>query len=127
MRKQDALFLALAVGTIAFAVAFAYPAFTPESVIWYYPLDHRWAFEVKPHGVAMDFYGRTLQAAFAWCAAVLVTLPIARRVRKPAQRALLLFGAWALIATAFVMLFYGWTLYNRKPVPAALPSWYQPR
>jgi hypothetical protein len=127
MRKQDALFLALAVATIAFAFAFAYPAFTPQSVIWYYPLDHRWALALRPRGVAMDFYGRTLQAACAWCAALLVTLPIARRVRQPGQRALLLVGAWALIATVFVMLFFAWTLYNRVPVPADIPSWYRPR
>ena len=127
MRKQDALFLALAAGTIAFAMAFAYPAFTSESVIWYYPLEHRWAFEVTAHGVAMDFYGRTLQAVIAWSATFLVTLPIARRVHATGQRIPFLFGAWALTATVFVMLFYGWTLHYRIPVPAKLPSWYQPR
>ena len=127
MRKQDALFLAMAAGTVAFAIAFVYPAFTAESVIWYYPLDHRWAFELKAHGVAMDFYGRTFQAVIAWCAVFIVTMPIARRIRVASPRALLLFGAWALTATVFVMLFYGWTLHYRVPVPAEIPSWYRPR
>ncbi|HEY0255649.1 MAG TPA: hypothetical protein VGC41_29170 [Kofleriaceae bacterium] len=126
MRKQDALFLGLAAGTIAFAIAFAYSAFTAESVLWYYPVDHRWAFEVKPHGVAMDFYGRVIQASLAWCAGFVVTVVIAQRVKTAAPRAIFLFGAWAITATLFVMAFYAWTLHVRVPVPAAIPSGYQP-
>jgi len=33
MRKQDAVFLAMAAGTIAFALAFLYPAIEPQAVI----------------------------------------------------------------------------------------------
>ena len=51
----------MAAGTIAFALAFLYPAIEPQAVIWYAPVDHRWSYELKPSGVATDFYGRTLQ------------------------------------------------------------------
>jgi hypothetical protein len=127
MRRQDALFVAMAVGTIAFAIAFVYSAFTPESIVWYYPVDHRWAFEIKPSGVAMDFYGRLLQALVAWSIAFVVALAIARKVRSAGTRAVVLVGGWALAATIFVMFFYGWTLHFRTLTPPPIPSWYQPR
>jgi hypothetical protein len=127
MRKQDTLFVALAAGTIAFVVGLAYPAFAPASVAYYYPLDHRWAFEPKPHGIAIDFYGRLLQATIAWAVVVSVTLLIVRRVRVIGQRALFWLGASALTATMIVIVFYNWTLPDRVLVPLAPPSWYQPR
>lgn len=127
MRRQDAVFVALCVSTIVFAIAFVYPGFTPESVGWYYPLEHRWALEVKPNGLALDFYGRTLQAAIAWSLGFIVTLAIAKRLRAIGARMLALFAGWAVTAIVFVMCFYGWTLYHRVPVPAPTPSWYQPR
>lgn len=126
MRKQDARFVALAAGTIAFVVALAYPAFTPASVVHYYPLEHRWVFEQKPHGIAIDFYGRLLQATIAWSVVVGVTLLIVRRVYL-GQRAVFWLGASALTATVFVIVFYNWTLPERVLVPLAPPSWYQPR
>lgn len=73
MRTQDARFVALAAGAIAFVVALAHPAFT----IYYCPLEHRWALERPPDGVAIDFYGRLVQAAVAWCAAFGVARAIA--------------------------------------------------
>ncbi len=127
MRKQDALFVALAAGTIAFAVAFVYPMFTPESVAWYYPLEHRWALEVKPSGLAMDFYGRTAQATAAWCVVFMATFAIVRNRATITARMLGLFAGWAIIAILFVMLYYGWTLHHRVPVASPIPSWYQPR
>lgn len=127
MKKSEALFVALAAGTIAFAFAFVVPMLASEPVAWYYPLEHRWAFEVKPTGLAMDFYGRTLQALAAWAATVMITLPIARRRKSLSARAAGLATAWAVTATLLVMLHYAWTLHFRRPVPAEVPSWYQPR
>lgn len=127
MKKADALFVALAAGTIAFAFAFILPMLASEPVAWYYALERRWAFEVAPTGLAMDFYGRTLQALAAWAIVVIVTLPIAKRFKGLSVRAAGLATAWAITAMLLVMLHYAWTLHFRRPVPAEVPSWYQPR
>ena len=127
MRKADALFVAMAAGTIAFAFAFIIPMLTSEPVAWYYPLEHRWAFEVTPTGLAMDFFGRTLQAMVAWAVVVMISLPIAKRFKTLSVRAVGLATAWAVTAMLLVMLHYAWTLHFRRPVPAEIPTWYQPR
>lgn len=127
MKKAEALFVALAAGTIAFAFAFILPSLAGEPVAWYYPLDHRWAFEVAPTGLAMDFYGRLLQALAAWAITVMIVLPIARRFSSLSVRLAGLVTAWAITAVLLVTLHYAWTLHFRRPVPAELPRWYQPR
>lgn len=127
MKKADAVFVAMCAGTIAFAFAFILPMLAGSPVGWYYPLEQRWAFEVKPTGFAIDFYGRTLQAMVAWAAAVMLALPIAKRFKSLSTRAVGLATGWALTAMLLVMLNYAWTLHFRRPVPAELPTWYQPR
>ncbi len=127
MKKQEALFVALAAGTIAFAFAFILPMLAGEPVLWYYPLEHRWTLEARPAGFALDFYGRTLQAMVAWAAVVLITLPIARRVKSISLRAVGLLTAWTVTAVLLVMLHYAWTLHFRRPIPEPVPTWYQPR
>jgi hypothetical protein len=124
--RSRALFVAVSAGTIAFVFAFAYPMVHEMAVLWYYPLEHRWAYEARPAGLAIDFYGRVLFAMIAWAAAFLVTLAIARR-RAPSERILGLATAWAATAVLLVVLFYGWTLYFRVPTPSPIPTWYQPR
>lgn len=127
MKKQEALFVALAAGAIAFAFAFIVPVLAGEPVAWYYPLEHRWALEVKPTGLAMDFYGRTLQATAAWALVVLIVLPLAKRAKGISARTIGLVTAWAVTAVVLVMLHYAWTLHFRRPIPAPVPTWYQPR
>jgi len=127
MKKADALLVAMAAATIAFAFAFILPGLAPHSVAWYYPLERRWAFEVKPTGLAMDFFGRTLQAMVAWAVVFMVTLPIAKRFKNLSLRAAGLATAWVVTALLLVMLHYGWTLHFRRPVPLDLPTWYQAR
>ncbi len=127
MKKQESLFVALSMGTIAFAFAFIVPMLAGEPVVWYYPLEHRWTLEVKPSGLALDFYGRMLQAMVAWAVVVLITLPIAKRVKTISLRTAGLVTAWTLTAVLLVMLHYAWTLHFRRPIPEPVPSWYQPR
>ncbi|HEY4241910.1 MAG TPA: hypothetical protein VGM88_18945 [Kofleriaceae bacterium] len=127
MKRQDALLLALCAGAIAFAVAFVWPMFFPSRVAWYYPLAHRWGFEVKSTALAMDFYGRTLLGAIAWCAGFLVTFAIARKLPPAAPRWLVVVAGWALVTTTFVILYFAWTLHFRVPVAAPIPTWYQAR
>jgi hypothetical protein len=114
-------------GMIGFALAFAYPAYSAVRVLWYYPLEHRWAFEVAPRGLAMDWYGRCLLASAVGLAAMALTFPLARFVRKVSDGTYLTFTGWALTATLMVMGFYAWSLANREPRPEPLPSDYEAR
>ena len=127
MERRHALFVAACAGTIAFALAFAYPAYDDVAVLWYYPLEHRWAHEIEPRGLAMDFFGRMLLAAMVATPVAGVTYAVRRRLGAASPRVLGLWAGWALTAVALVCLFYGWTLAVRRPVPAPLPPWYEPR
>ena len=127
MRKQDALFVAMCAGAIAFAFAFIAPMLASAPVPWYYPLEHRWAFEVRPEGLALDFYGRVLVACVAWAIVVLIALPLAKRAKGISTRIVGLVTAWTLTAVLLVMLHYAWTLHFRRPMPEPVPTWYVPR
>lgn len=127
MRKQDRLFIAMAAGALAFAFAFVAPMIAGLRVPWYYPLEHRWAFESAPTGLAMDFYGRTIVATIAWGLVVIVTLAITRRAKNVSARTIGLFTAWAITAIVLVMMHFAWTLYFRVPTPEPIPSWYERR
>lgn len=127
MRKADLVFVALCLATIAFALVFVSPMFGELSVPWYYPLERRWALEVKPKGLAMDFYGRTLWAMFAATGTFVVAVLAGRKKRSIEPRTIGLFTAWALTATLLVIAYFAWTLYERRPVPSPIPDWYQPR
>lgn len=125
------VYLALCVATIGFALGFVYPAITPQAVLWYYPLERRWAYEVEPTGLAMDFYGRLLLALATGAVSFAAGFALVHRWRRAAILAhpavVGLVTAWALTAVLFAMLNFGWTLYFRTPIPAPLPDWYVPR
>jgi hypothetical protein len=36
----------------------------PTRLLWYYPLRHQFLWQVRPDGLAMDFYGRVLLSFF---------------------------------------------------------------
>ncbi len=124
---RGAIFVALCVGAIAFAIAFTYPAFVPTRVLWYLPLERAWVLEVKPRALGMDFYGRMALGLAACAVASGATWAIARRLRPPGPRVLGLFTAWAVTVTLLAMLQHAWMLYFREPVPEPLPAWYEPR
>lgn len=115
-------FVALGLAAVAFALAFVYPAITPARVAWYAPVEHAWTYEVRPAGVAIDFFGRCAQAIVAWAVVLAVALVVVRRLPALGARAIGLVAAWALTAILFVMLFYAWTLHYRVPVPAPAPA-----
>jgi putative flippase GtrA len=128
MKRQEALFVALCLGTVAFAIGFVYPQIAEQAVLQYYPLEHRWSFEARPQGLAMDFYGRLGQAMVAWAIGVIASLAVVRRIKKPLyERAAGLLIAWALTFTVLVIMYYAWTLFFRHPTPAPIPDWYRPR
>lgn len=128
MKRQESLFVALCLGTVAFVIGLIYPQIAEQAVAHYYPLERRWAFEAHPQGLAMDFYGRLGQALVAWAVAVMASLAIAGRIKSPlSERTAGLLTAWALAFTVLGIMYYAWTLYFRVPTPAPLPDWYQPR
>jgi hypothetical protein len=128
VKRNEALYVAICLGTIAFAVAFVYPQLAEQAVAWYFPLERRWSYEVRPPGLAIDFYGRLAQAMVAWSVAVIVTLAITRRIKRSlSERAAGLLAAWALTLTLLVILYFAWTLLFRIPTPSPIPTWYRAR
>jgi|HubBroStandDraft_6_1064221.scaffolds.fasta_scaffold84353_2 hypothetical protein len=129
MPTKNAVHLACCVATIAFAVAFVFPAFVPTPVLWYWPAERSWAFEVAARGIAMDFYGRCVVAAIASTLAAVATYAALRRFthREPRARVVTLFTMWAIGFVLVAISFSVWRLAHRVPVPPPVPSWYQPR
>jgi len=128
MKRQDAIYVAVCVGTIAFCVGFLLPYFVTQRVPWYLPLAREWEFTVKPDVLGMDFYGRFAQGLVAWAAAVIASLQITKRVKSDlSPRLATLLVAWALGLVVLCMMYFVWTLAFRIPVPAPIPDWYIPR
>lgn len=107
-------FVALALGGIAFLIAFAYPTISGAPVPWFYPLTNEWELVGKPHGLAMDFYGRLLWAAIAYA---VVATPLWLWLRDREVRIASLVAGWLLTALVLIAIFYAWTLHYRVPVP----------
>lgn len=126
-QTKRALYAAACFATIGFVVGFLYPLLADQAVPWYYPLDRYWVWEVKPKGLAMDFFGRGVIGVI--CAASFGALAYlgARYVRNPSDRSVDLFTAWAVTATLLAVVHFGWSLYFRQPAAAPLPDWYVPR
>lgn len=124
--KKHALYLGLCVAITVFSLAYIYPAFSSVRVFWYYPLTRHWAFEVKPNGLAMDWYGRTLLSTVAGLISFAAAYFALGRW-KPSERALKLWAAWAATAVLLAMAVYTFQLVGRHPNPEPLPSWYVPK
>jgi uncharacterized membrane protein (UPF0136 family) len=127
MAKAHALYAALSAMAIAFALAFAFPAYRPTAVFWYYPLERRWAYETRASGLAMDWYGRCALATLIAALAFALVYAIARRLPALSRRAFGLWAAWVATIMLLAMSLYAYQLAVRVPVPEPLPSWYEPR
>lgn len=127
MRRSEALFVAMCIGTIAFVITFLLPFFSSQRVAWYYPLQHRWAYEVKPHGLAMDFYGRLMFALGVGSVAVTLSIVVARRFQDLGEGLRRLLILWTTTVVLFAAAYFAWTLGHRHPTPEPVPSWYSPR
>lgn len=127
MRRAQAIYVASFTATIAFTLAFVYPSVSPTRMLWYYPLEHRWAFETEPAGLAMDWYGRTLLAACVSAVAFLASHAVATRIKQASTRLFGLLAGWMITAVVMVMFLYAWQLMHRQPVPEPLPPGYVPR
>ncbi len=127
MERAQAIYVALSGAAIAFALSFAWPAYAPTRLFWYYPLERRWALEIKPSSLAMDWYGRCLLSTLVALIVFAIIQVIARRLRPLTRRGHNLWAAWMVTATLLAMSLYAYQLATRNPVPEPLPSWYQPK
>jgi hypothetical protein len=112
---------------IGFAAAFAWPALVPTRALWYYPLEHRWALELKPTGLAMDWYGRNVLAALVAVAFAALANAAARRMTSLSPRAHLAWAAVAALAVLASAAVWAQHLVHRHPSPVPLPAWYEPK
>jgi prolipoprotein diacylglyceryltransferase len=127
MARPQAQYVALCAAAIGFALGFAWPAYAATSLFWYYPLERRWALEVRPSTLAIDWYGRCLLSTLIAAAAFGLVYLVARRLRPLTRRAYNLWAAWMVTAVLLAMSLYAYQLASRVPIPEPLPSWYQPR
>lgn len=129
MKRQDALYVAACIGTIAFCIAFALPHFTTQSVLWYFPTERAWELTARPQGIAIDLYGRLVQGSLACALAIALSLVIAARLKtaRISRKLASLLAAWAIAFVVLVMMYYAWTLAFRVPNAAPIPDWYIPR
>jgi hypothetical protein len=110
---------------IGFAGTFLLLQIFPVPLFWYHPLGGGFALEVRPQGLAMDFYGRTLWASLMGMA----LFPLGHRLggRLPLNRdRIWLSLAYGLSLTALAMGLIGYQIWPRPPTPLPIPSGYAP-
>lgn len=99
-------------------------------VLWYLPVERRFAFAVRPPGLGADLYGRVLFALACGCAAAMLAAVGARlgasarrpppgRPRPPRLGTLLV---WSVSLLALDTSLHVWTLARRTPLPATAPE-----
>ncbi len=110
----------------SFGAAFLVMGLVRIPLPWYHPLDRAFVLEMRPRGLAMDYYGRTLYATAVAAVAFALGRSAGRRVAAlPAERAWL-WTAYALAFVALAMALIGYQLWPRPPEPLPLPPWYHP-
>lgn len=114
---------------VASSAAFLVMGLIPMHLFWYHPLERSWGLEIRPRGLAMDFYGRTLYALLAGALAFFPARALARRLEPAAvsSERLWYWLACALAFTFLAMCLFGYQLWPRPPQPLPIPAWYQPR
>lgn len=127
MERKISTYLGLCAATVGTSLGFMYPAFSPTRTLWYYPLQHRFTWELKPAGLAMDWYGRSLVALLLGALAFVVTWVASRFVARVSRRSLYLWASWVATGTLLAIALYVYQLVTREPVPEPLPSWYVPK
>ncbi len=127
------VFVAFLAARGAFGLTFLASAIGRWPVVWYLPLDHRFAFaaERPPAELAMDWFGRTGLGLASALAAGLAAFALA--ARGPMARALVRPGFVKSLAHAGALVlfvdfsYFGWVLLHQTPAPLPIPSWYCPR
>lgn len=111
----------------AFAGAFLVMGLVPMPLFWYHPLAHRFALELPPRELAMDFYGRTLYASLAAALAFFAARGLGRKLKSLDRDRAWLWLAYGLGLVALSMSLIAFQLWPRPPNPVPRPAWYQPR
>jgi hypothetical protein len=127
MTPTDRLLVALGFGALFFFAYFASTA-VATPLPWYYPEQHQWAFELKPHGLARDFFGRIGLSMLAGVAGALAArggLRVAPAALRGRGLTVLLW--WNVSLFVFTSGLYLSLLSSRAPVAAPLPQGYVPR
>ena len=124
--------LGLAVGSACFAAGYLATFFVstalPTPLLWYLPLERRFAFAVRPMGLAADFYGRVLLSlAVGGLAAFIGHLLFRRATGARLERALRVLSVWTFALLVFTAAMYIYLLAGRTALPVPLPSGYVPR
>jgi hypothetical protein len=112
MSPKHALHVALCIAAAAFAIGFVVPDFVSVPVFWYRPVARSWAFDVRPVGLAMDFYGRCVLAAMISMTVGGASYWVARRLpdRERNASTITVLTALTLIIVFVVMAFFAWRL-----------------
>ncbi len=131
MRASHRVLLGFLVARLVFGAAFLSASVARWPVPWYFPLAHRWELARTVHGLAIDWYGRSLLALVAGATAgagmyALAGVPSLGRylARRGFVTEVAHLGALMLLTD---VLFYVFTLVSRHAVPEPLPGWYCPR
>ena len=112
---------------MVFCWSFAFFLLHPVPTLWYYPIEHRWAFESEPQGLAMDWYGRTIASlALSALGGGMAWVALRRRPSLSPEIQDGWLGAM-IVSIVFVVLVIVVTNVGRHPAPEPLPPWYIPR
>jgi hypothetical protein len=112
----------------AFQLTFLILGLMRLPVPWYHPVEHRWLLEVRPRGLAMNFYGNVLYATVAAALAYPAGYLLGARSRGSltSDQAWLALG-YALAFMVVVMAMLAYEIWPRPPTPIPVPEWYVPR
>jgi hypothetical protein len=128
MTTKHAVQLTVCVAIIAFAIAFALPAFVDVPMLWYRPVDRVWSFDHPDGTIAMDFFGRCLFATLATGVVSGLTYAAARRRRRePSPWTVSVLAVWAVSISIIALTFFAWRFAHRTVSVAPAQSCAQPR
>lgn len=107
---------------LGYLAAFFLSSVIAVPLVWYYPVERRFAFEAHPTGLASDFYGRVLLSVAAGGIFAVLARP-----GWTGPRARTLLPLWIATLLLFTAGLYAFVLAHRLVIPAPLPPGYVPR
>jgi hypothetical protein len=120
--------LAMMMGATGYLTAYFAATVVRLPIVWYFPVERRFSFEVHPAGQAMDFYGRVLMCVVVGAAGFGLGELLFRRAPPDTHAR----WAWRLVVWCASLLvltggLYVYTLWGRQGAPWPLPQGYVPR
>ena len=127
MERSKAISVAACAAIVTFELGYLYSSFGSIRLWWYYPLEHRWAFELKPIELAMNWYGRNLVATLWSAAGFLTAYAVARRREHLPPGGQRLLAACIAASVLIGVALFACQISGSQPTPQPLPAWYVPR